>query len=88
MRVLTLTASEFQNRAGDALDRSLTHHVVVTKHGRPRNVVISFEEYERFMARDRRVVTLADWNDEDITALEAARMDAGLKPLDAELDEE
>ena len=86
MPTVTLTASEFQDRVGDALDRALTQPVVITKHGKPRNVVLSYTEYERLAARDRRIVTLDDWTDEDIEALLNARMEPGHEHLDAELD--
>ena len=47
MATITLSASEFQDRVGEALDRSLKQPVLITKHGRPRNVVLSYDEYER-----------------------------------------
>ena len=86
MQNLTLTASEFQERVGDALDRALSQPVVITKHGKPRNVVLSYSEYERLKARDRRIVTLDDWTEDDLNALLDARMEPGLEDLDAELD--
>ena len=35
MPPVTLSASEFQDRVGEALDRSLSQPVLITKHGRP-----------------------------------------------------
>ncbi len=87
MPSVTLTASEFQDRVGDALDRALSEPVVITKHGKPRNVVLSYAEYERLKARDRRMVTLDDWSDDDLKALQDARMEPGLEHLDAELED-
>ncbi len=86
MATLTISASEFQDRVGEALDRSLSQPVLITKHGRPRNVVLSYDEYERLSARDRRAVEAADLTDEDIAALEASEMAPGFEHLDAELD--
>ena len=86
MANVTLTASEFQERVGDALDRSLSQPVVITKHGRPRNVVLSYSEYERLSARDRRVALLEDWTAEDVASLAEARMEPGFERFDAELD--
>jgi prevent-host-death family protein len=86
MASVTLTASEFQERVGDALDRSLSQPVVITKHGRPRNVVLSYSEYERLSARDRRVVLLEDWTAEDVALLAEARMESGFEVFDAELE--
>jgi prevent-host-death family protein len=86
MGTVTLSASEFQERVGEALDRSLSQPVLITKHGRPRNVVLSYDEYERLSARDRRAVRAEDLTDEDIAALEASEMAPGFEHLDAELD--
>jgi prevent-host-death family protein len=86
MAIVTLSASEFQDRVGEALDRSLSQPVLITKHGRPRNVVLSYDEYERLRARDRRAVRAEDLTDEDIAALEASEMAPGYEHLDAELE--
>ena len=87
MATVTLSASEFQDRVGEALDRSLSQPVLITKHGRPRNVVLSYDEYERLRARDRRAVRAEDLTDEDIAALETSEMAPGYEHLDAELVE-
>lgn len=81
----TVTRSELEERLGDALDRALSQPLIVTKHGRPKNVLMSYEEYERLVARDRRVVRLEDWTDEDIAALEASEMAPGHEHLNVEL---
>lgn len=86
MATVTLSASEFQDRVGEALDRSLSQPVLITKHGRPRNVVLSYDEYERLRARDRRAVRAEDLTDEDIAALETSEMAPGYEHLDAELE--
>ena len=85
MATITLSASEFQDRVGETLDRSLSQPVLITKHGRPRNVVLSYDEYERLRARDRRAVRAEHLTDEDIAALEASEMGPGYEHLDAEL---
>jgi prevent-host-death family protein len=72
MANVTLSASEFQDRVGEALDRSLSQPVLITKHGRPRNVVLSYDEY---------------LTDEDIAAIEASEMAPGYEHLNAELEE-
>jgi len=87
MATITLSASEFQDRVGEALDRSLSQPVLITKRGRPRNVVLSYDEYERLRARDRRAVRAEDLTDEDIAALEASEMAPGYEHLNAELEE-
>lgn len=86
MVAVTLSASEFQDRVGEALDRSLSQPVLITKHGRPRNVVLSYDEYERLRARDRRAVRAENLTDEDIAALESSEMAPGYEHLNDELD--
>lgn len=86
MATVTLSASEFQDRVGEALDRSLSQPVLITKHGRPRNVVLSYDEYERLSARDRRAVRAEDLSDEDIAALETSEMAPGYEHLNAEFE--
>ena len=83
---VTLSASEFQDCVGEALDRSLSQPVLITKHGRPRNVVLSYDEYERLRARDRRAVRAENLTDEDIAAIEASEMAPGSEHLDAEIE--
>jgi prevent-host-death family protein len=85
MATITLSANEFQDRVGEALDRSLKQPVLITKHGRPRNVVLSYDECERLRAPDRRAVRAEDLTDEDIAALEASEMGPGYEHLDGEL---
>jgi prevent-host-death family protein len=86
MPVVKMTATQFQERPGEALDRSLTSHLVVLKHGRPRNVVMSYEEYDRLMRRDRRVVAVEDLTEQDLDEIASSRMEPGHEHLDAELD--
>lgn len=81
----TITRSAFEAQVGDALDKALSQPVIVTKHGKPKNVVLSYDEYERLMARDRRIVRLEDWSAEEIRALEAMAMEPGHEELNAEL---
>jgi prevent-host-death family protein len=73
----TVTAREFQNRPGQYLDRSLQRPVTITKNGRPRNVVLSVEEFERLKRRDRRVVRISE-----LTAEEAEEMIAALEAME------
>jgi prevent-host-death family protein len=80
-----MTATQFQERPGEALDRSLTQHLVVLKHGRPRNVVMSYEEYDRLVRQDRRTFAIEDLSDEDLSEIVSARMEQGHEKLDREL---
>ena len=82
----TLTRSAFEAQVGDALDRALSEPLIVTKHGKPKNVVLYHAEYERLTARDRRILRLEDWSEEDIRTLEAMAIEPRHDDLDAELE--
>lgn len=85
MGILKMTSTQFQERPGEALDRSLTQHLVVLKHGRPRNVVMSYEEYDRLVRQDRRTFAVEDLSDEDLDEIAGAKMAPGHEEFDKEL---
>ncbi len=58
----------------------------MTRNDRERTVMISAEEYRRRKHRDRRVMSLEDFTDADIAALEATRTPESSKIFDGELD--
>ena len=60
--------------------------VIITKNGRPRTVLMAYEDFLRLSKRDRRVQRTVDLTDEEIAAVEASTMAPGFEPLDAELD--
>lgn len=51
--ILKVTSVAFQNGVGKYSDMALQRPVVITRHRRPRTVMISIEEYERLKRRDR-----------------------------------
>jgi hypothetical protein len=56
-------------------DLALAQPVVVTKNGRPRNVLISFEEYERLAKRDQQAFRAVDTPDKFLAGIEALTTD-------------
>ena len=84
--MIKVPAAEFQRNIGRYQDLALTEPVAVTRNGRERTVMISIEEYRRLKRRDRRVMSLEDFTDADIAALEATRAPEGAKAFDSELD--
>ncbi|NOX74110.1 MAG: type II toxin-antitoxin system prevent-host-death family antitoxin [Alphaproteobacteria bacterium] len=70
------TATELANNTGDVLMAAASETVEITRHGKPRFVILSHEKYERLMSRGdtRRAVRIEDMSDEEaaelITALE------------------
>jgi len=51
-------------------DVALSRPVVVTQAGRPRNVLISYREYERLIERDQRAFRAAETPDEFLEQLD------------------
>jgi prevent-host-death family protein len=84
--MIKIPAAEFQRNIGRYQDMALTQPVAVTRNGRERTVMISVEEYHRLKRRDRRVMSLEDFTDADIAALEAARAPEAAKVFDDELN--
>ena len=83
--MIKVSAAEFQRNIGRYQDIALTQPVVVARNGRERTVMISVEEYHRLKRRDRRVMGLEDFTDEDISALEKTRAPEAAKAFDDEL---
>jgi PHD/YefM family antitoxin component YafN of YafNO toxin-antitoxin module len=67
-------------------DLALQQPVTVTRNGRDRTVTISADEYHRLKRRDREVLTLDDFTEEDLQILRAAKPAPGSEAFDAELD--
>jgi prevent-host-death family protein len=85
--MLKVPSGEFQRHIGRYQDVALTQPVAVTRNGRERTVLISADEYHRLKRRDRQVMTLADFTDADIAALESTRAPESSKAFDDELNQ-
>ncbi|MGB8840707.1 MAG: type II toxin-antitoxin system Phd/YefM family antitoxin [Aliidongia sp.] len=85
MDMVKVSAAEFQRNIGRYQDLALSQPVAVTRNGREGTVLISSEEYRRLKRRDREVLTLSDFTDADIAALEASRPPAEATEFDPEL---
>jgi prevent-host-death family protein len=85
--MIKVSAAEFQRNIGRYQDLALTEPVAVTRNGRERTVLISTAEYQRLKRRDRQVLTLDDFTEADLAALEATRAPESSKAFDHELDE-
>ncbi|MBI5911965.1 MAG: type II toxin-antitoxin system Phd/YefM family antitoxin [Betaproteobacteria bacterium] len=80
-----VTSAEFQRKLGLYQDKALAEPVTITKNGRDRLVLLSVEEYRRLKRRDRRVFSIDEITDEQLAAVEAARVPEQYAYLDAEL---
>jgi prevent-host-death family protein len=86
--MMKVSAAEFQRNIGRYQDIALRQPVAVTRNGRESTVMISADEYRRLKRRDRKVLGLEDFTDNDLTALEAARAPDAAKAFDHELKPE
>ena len=67
----TVPAHQVQRNWGEVSDRALRDPVVITAKGRPRHVLMAFDEYQRLKARDRRAYRIEDLPDDLAGLLEA-----------------
>lgn len=81
----TVTAAAVSKNFGAYQDAAVREPVIITKNGRPRTVLIAYEDYVRLAKRDRRVELSSDLSDDDLAAVEASEMEPGLDHLNAEL---
>lgn len=80
-----ITSAEFQRNVGRYQDKALSEPVTITKNGRERLVLLSVEEYQRLKQRDRRVFSIDEVTDEQLAAIEAARVPEEYDYLNEEL---
>lgn len=82
----TVTAAEVSKNFGAYQDAAVRDPVIITKNGRPRTVLMAYEDYVRLSKRDRRVERTIELSEADIQAVEQTRMAPGFEALNAELD--
>ncbi len=82
--VMKISTAEFIKNYGTLADKALSEPLVITKNGRDRLVVLSAEEYARLKRRDRRVVRVEDFTEEEMALI----ANAAPSPDDAHLDAE
>ncbi len=82
----TVTAAEVSKNFGAYQDAAVRDPVIITKNGRPRTVLMAYEDYVRLSRRDRRVERTVELSEADIQAVEQTRMAPGFEALNAELD--
>lgn len=85
--MVKVASAEFQKNIGKYQDLALTEPVLVTRNGRDRTVLISASEYDRLKRRDRRVMGLEDFTEEDIAAIERAEAPPEAAQFDHEVED-
>jgi prevent-host-death family protein len=71
--MVRISEGECQRQWSEIRAMAIAEPVTITSEGRDRMVLMSAEEYSRLKRRDRQVMTLEDFTDEDIAALEEVR---------------
>jgi PHD/YefM family antitoxin component YafN of YafNO toxin-antitoxin module len=82
MRVST---AEFIKNYGTLADKALKEPLTITKNGRDRFVMVSADEFERLKRRDRKVVRIEDWTDEEMALMAEQLENAGDPAFDHEM---
>jgi prevent-host-death family protein len=83
---ITVTAAAVSKNFGAYQDAAVRDPVIITKNGRPRTVLLAYEDFVRLSKRDRRVELTAELSADEIAAVEASEMDPGLDHLNEELN--
>jgi prevent-host-death family protein len=82
---MKITISDFIKNCDALMDKALSEPVTITKNGRDLLVMLSAEEYARLKRRDRRVVRLEEFTEEEIALITQVAVSAGRSHLDDEL---
>lgn len=83
----TVTAAEVSKNFGAYQDAAVRGPVIITKNGRPRTVLIAYEDFVRLSKRDRRVELTSELSEAEIGAVERSEMASGFDHLNSELSQ-
>jgi prevent-host-death family protein len=82
---MRISSADLQKQFESVADKALTEPVTITRNGQDRLVLMSVEEYERLKRRDRQVVRLEDFTDEEMALIAQAEVPAEYGSLDGKL---
>lgn len=81
----TVTAAEVSKNFGAYQDAAVRDPVIITKNGRPRTVLMAYEDFVRLSKRDRRVQLTNELSAAEISEVERSAMAPGHEHLDDEI---
>jgi prevent-host-death family protein len=81
----TVTAAEVSKNFGAYQDAAVRDPVIITKNGRPRTVLMAYEDFVRLSKRDRRVQLTNELSAAEISEVERSVMAPGHEHLDDEM---
>lgn len=67
-----VTAAEFQNKFGEYTAKAERKPVAITKHGKPRLIVLSVEDFMQMLRRTQKSVHVSELTDEQFEAIMSA----------------
>lgn len=67
--VLEVSAKDVASKFGFYTDEAMLRPIGIQRHGTTRVVMISLNEYERLLRRDRQVILTKDLDDETLEAI-------------------
>jgi PHD/YefM family antitoxin component YafN of YafNO toxin-antitoxin module len=82
---MKVTNADFIKNYGALMDKALSEPVTISRNGRDWLVMLSAEEYARLKRRDRRVVRLEEFTEEEMALIAQVAVSAGRSHLDDEL---
>jgi len=85
--LLTVPAKEVAGKFGYYTDEAMLHPVGIQRHGVTRVVMLSLNEYERLMRRDRQVLLVEDLDEDALEAIRTAQPSERAKQLDEILED-
>jgi PHD/YefM family antitoxin component YafN of YafNO toxin-antitoxin module len=72
--LLTVSAKDVAGKFGYYTDEAMLRPVGIQRHGTTRVVMISLNEYERLLRRDRQAILTKDLDDETLNAILTAEI--------------
>jgi hypothetical protein len=81
----SVSSVEVSKSFGRISRRALEAPLTITHHGHDSLVLMSHAEYQRLKSRDRAVLALGDFTDEDRAAIAGSRAPAHASDFDNEL---
>ncbi|MHA3795513.1 type II toxin-antitoxin system Phd/YefM family antitoxin [Sphingomonas sp. YL-JM2C] len=83
----TVSSVEASKAFGRISRQALVAPLTITHHGHDSLVLMSAAEYQRLKRRDRQVLTLADFTEEDRAAVAASRAPAEAAAFNDEIQD-
>jgi PHD/YefM family antitoxin component YafN of YafNO toxin-antitoxin module len=83
---MKVSTADFIKNYGTLADKALSEPLTITKNGRDRFVLVEAGEYARLQRRDRKVVRLEDFTDEEMELISNAATAEGTDEFDKELE--